>query len=125
MVFVEESTVILGKVGSSEGVRDATEALQGFDGIVVRGARAMLGMSQAVLCAAAGCGRNTLNDFENGSRTPGTGKVADIKAALEAAGAEFVEDPSRGIAVRVDRARAAGRTPRARTIGEGRDPQAT
>ena len=122
MVFGEESTMILGKVAASEGGADAADVAGGFDGIVVRGARAMLGLSQAALCAAAGCGRNTLNDFENGLRTPGTGKVADIKAALEAAGAEFVEDPARGIAVRVDRTRAAGRTPRARTIGDGKDP---
>lgn len=120
MVFVEKST----RVPEAVNGRNLGESgFPGLDGVAVRGARAMLGMSQAQLCEAAGCGRNLLNDWENGLKVPGATKIADVRAALEAAGAEFFDEGGRGFAVRVDRSRAAGRTPRGRTIGEGRESE--
>lgn len=47
-------------------------------------------MDQAVLARAANLSRNTIVDFEKGRRTPGTNNLAAIRAALEAAGVEFI-----------------------------------
>ncbi|WP_199266592.1 helix-turn-helix domain-containing protein [Antarcticirhabdus aurantiaca] len=62
-----------------------------IDGAACRGARAMLGISQTDLCRLARCGRNLLNDFERGGHVPRASSVARIRAALEGAGAVFVD----------------------------------
>ena len=54
-----------------------------------RGARGMLGWSQAELAAAAQVSRPTIVDFERGVRVPHAGNLASIIAALEQAGIEF------------------------------------
>lgn len=48
-------------------------------------------MDQAELAKAANVSRNTIVDFEKGRRTPGANNLAAIRAALEAAGIEFVD----------------------------------
>ncbi|TGP65623.1 XRE family transcriptional regulator [Mesorhizobium sp. M2D.F.Ca.ET.225.01.1.1] len=55
-----------------------------------RAARGLIEMDQAVLALAANLSRNTIVDFEKGRRTPGTNNLAAIRAALEAAGVEFI-----------------------------------
>lgn len=86
-----------------------------IDGIACRGARAMLGLSQSDLGESAGCGRNLLNDFENGVRVPRARNVARLRQALEERGAVFIEIGGR-IAVSVDPDVAEKRTPRARAL---------
>jgi transcriptional regulator with XRE-family HTH domain len=77
----------------------------------------MLGVSQIDLCAAARCGRNLLNDFENGRRVPRAANVRRLRLALEELGAVFLLVDG-GTAVTVVRASAHGRTPRARGFVE-------
>lgn len=91
-----------------------------IDGVACRGARAMLGVSQAEVCDRAGCGRSLLNDFENGLRVPKASSALRIREALEALGAVFVEHRGR-YAVSVDPAAASVKTPRARTIAGERN----
>lgn len=55
-----------------------------------RGARALIDMDQNTLAAAASVSRGVIIDFEKGRRTPGTNNLAAIRAALEAAGIEFL-----------------------------------
>jgi DNA-binding XRE family transcriptional regulator len=57
-----------------------------------RGARAMLGWSQATLAKAASVAQQTVVDFERGARTPYRNNLAAIQRALEAAGVEFLPD---------------------------------
>ena len=88
-----ESTAIRSSV---EGARDTSVAVAlssglPIDGVSCRGARAMLGVSQAALAEAADCGRNLLNDFENGVRVPRVGNAVRNREALEELGAEFLE----------------------------------
>ncbi|SFF50676.1 Helix-turn-helix [Aureimonas phyllosphaerae] len=87
-----------------------------IDGVACRGARAMLGVSQLALAEAADCGRNLLNDFENGVRVPRVGNAVRIREALEELGALFMECRGR-VAVGVDPEVASKRTPRARALG--------
>src|ERR1051325_9301172 len=60
-----------------------------------RGARAMLGWSQAALAQTANLGKQTLVDFERGARVPHANNLAAIQRALEAAGVEFL--PNNGL----------------------------
>ena len=83
-----------------------------------RGARAMLGVSQLALAEAADCGRNLLNDFENGVRVPRVGNAVRIRDALEELGAVFLDCGGR-IVVGVDPDVASRRTPRARALSRG------
>jgi len=113
-----ESTSIRSSV---EAARDASVAVAlprgaPIDGMACRGARAMLGVSQVALAEAADCGRNLLNDFENGVRTPRVGNAVRIREALEELGAVFLECHGR-VAVGVDPEVASKRTPRARSLG--------
>jgi transcriptional regulator with XRE-family HTH domain len=57
-----------------------------------RGARGLLGWSQSQLCEAANVSPATLANFETGKRTPFANNLAAIRAALEAAGVEFIDD---------------------------------
>ncbi|WP_424139101.1 helix-turn-helix transcriptional regulator [Roseomonas chloroacetimidivorans] len=66
-----------------------------------RGARAMIGWSQAELAEKARVARQTVVDFERGARTPYPNNLAAIRAALEAAGVEFIERNGGGPGVRL------------------------
>lgn len=56
-----------------------------------RGARAMLGISQDEMSKLAGISRKTLTTFEAGDADVRPGTVEKLQAALEDAGARFVE----------------------------------
>jgi len=49
-------------------------------------------MDQADLAKAANVSRNTIVEFEKERRTPGKNNLAAIRAALEAAGVEFINN---------------------------------
>lgn len=117
-VAPSESTEIRASVAETHGTVVGRAMLPGLpiDGLACRGARAMLGVSQVALAQAAGCGRNLLNDFENGVRVPRVGSAVRIREALEGLGAVFLHCQG-GIAVGVVANVAAVRTPRARSIG--------
>nr|WP_255528782.1 helix-turn-helix transcriptional regulator [Roseomonas sp. KE0001] len=66
-----------------------------------RGARAMLGWSQTQLAEAAKVARQTVVDFERGARTPYPNNLTAIRAALEAAGVEFIAEDGSGAGVRL------------------------
>ena len=66
-----------------------------------RAGRALLNWSQIQLCEAAKVARATLADFEAGKRTPYDRTLADIRAALEAAGVEFIAENGGGPGVRL------------------------
>ena len=80
--------------------RNKSEGAQ-IDGVLCRGARAMLGLSQTRLSEMTGLSRHLLNEFENGLRVPREYNVDSIKAALEAAGAMFIEGADGILSVRV------------------------
>ncbi|MFD1982461.1 helix-turn-helix domain-containing protein [Mesorhizobium newzealandense] len=66
-----------------------------------RAARALLDWSQAQLSAASKVATKTLADFERSKRTPYDRTLADVRAALEAAGVIFVEENGEGPGVRL------------------------
>ncbi|MDF2621309.1 MAG: transcriptional regulator, family [Xanthobacteraceae bacterium] len=55
-----------------------------------RAARGLLEWSQQQLAEAASVGLSTIRGFENGSRQPIANNLSAIRAALEAAGVQFV-----------------------------------
>ncbi|YBV97130.1 helix-turn-helix domain-containing protein [Phyllobacteriaceae bacterium JZ32] len=57
-----------------------------------RAARGLIQMDQADLAKAANVSRNTIVEFEKERRTPGKNNLAAIRAALEAAGVEFINN---------------------------------
>jgi transcriptional regulator with XRE-family HTH domain len=61
----------------------------------------MLGWNQSQLADAAHVSRMTVVDFENGSRVPHSNNIAAIRAALEAAGVEFIAQNGGGPGVRL------------------------
>ncbi len=61
----------------------------------------MIGWSQAELAEKARVARQTVVDFERGARTPYPNNLAAIRAALEAAGVEFIERNGGGPGVRL------------------------
>ncbi len=65
-----------------------------------RAARALLNWSQADLAERAKVAKQTLADFERGARTPYARTLVDIRAALEAAGIEFIAPNGGGAGVR-------------------------
>ena len=65
-----------------------------------KGARAMLGWSQDELAQRAGVAKQTLADFERGSRSPYARTLADIQKALEAGGVEFTDGDAPGVRMR-------------------------
>ncbi|MDX0487710.1 helix-turn-helix domain-containing protein [Sinorhizobium medicae] len=58
----------------------------------IRGARAMLGMTQAELAKAAGISTTGLNNIERGSADPKASTLRSIQAALESSGVVFQAD---------------------------------
>jgi transcriptional regulator with XRE-family HTH domain len=68
-----------------------------------RGARAMLGWSQAELAEAASVSKTTIVDFERGTRIPHRNNLAAIRRALETAGIEFIPENGGGAGVRLAR----------------------
>jgi len=57
----------------------------------IRGARAMLGFTQAELATAAGISTTGLNNIERGTADPKASTLRSIQDALEAAGVIFIE----------------------------------
>ena len=66
-----------------------------------RAARALLGWNQLQLAEGARVSRQTLVDFEREARTPYPNNLAAIRAALEAAGVEFIAENGGGAGVRL------------------------
>lgn len=64
----------------------------------------MLRMRREDLAAAAVVSQATLTDFEAGKRQPYARTIAAIRAALEAAGVEFIEQNGGGPGVRLRKA---------------------
>ncbi|MDR6954909.1 putative transcriptional regulator [Ancylobacter sp. 3268] len=67
----------------------------------IRGARAMLGMTQAALAAAAGISTTALNNIERGAADPKASTLTAIQRALESAGVIFVAENGEGPGVRL------------------------
>jgi DNA-binding XRE family transcriptional regulator len=66
----------------------------------IRGARAMLGMTQAELAKRAGISTTAVNNIETGGADPKVSTLRAIRAALESAGVEFTNNGQPGISVR-------------------------
>lgn len=66
-----------------------------------RAGRALLNWSQERLAEAARVSVTTLRNFERGATTPVTNNLSAIRAALEAAGVEFIEENGGGPGVRL------------------------
>jgi transcriptional regulator with XRE-family HTH domain len=66
-----------------------------------RGARGLLGWSQAELSKASGTATKTIADFERGAREPYPRTLEDVQAALEKAGVEFIAENGGGAGVRL------------------------
>jgi predicted transcriptional regulator len=62
----------------------------------MRGARAMLGITQAELGVMAGVSKTAINNIERGKSDPKSSTMRAIQRALETAGAEFDID-GRGV----------------------------
>lgn len=70
----------------------------------VRMARAALNWSLADLSKAAGVHRNTISNFETGKFSGLEESITAIRAALEAAGIEFIPENGGGAGVRLRKA---------------------
>jgi DNA-binding XRE family transcriptional regulator len=66
-----------------------------------RAARALLDLEQGQVADVAGIARATLIDFEKGQRVPRRQTVEAIRAALESAGAVFLDPNGEGAGVRL------------------------
>ena len=64
----------------------------------------MLGLDQGRLAENANVSRNTIANFETGQRVPVANNLAAIRAALEAAGVEFIAENGGGAGVRLRKA---------------------
>ena len=67
----------------------------------IRGARAMLGLTQAELAAKANISTTGLNNIERGTADPKTSTLRALKGALETAGVEFIPENGGGAGVRL------------------------
>lgn len=68
----------------------------------IRAARSMIGSNQATIAAEAGVSVSTLKRAEGTIQPPASPEaVAAIRAALEAAGIEFIEENGGGPGVRI------------------------
>lgn len=68
----------------------------------IRGARAMLGLTQAELAKRAGISTTGLNNIESGTGDPKASTLTAIKSALEGAGIEFTNGGQPGIRMKAD-----------------------
>ena len=66
-----------------------------------RGARGLLGLTQPALASAARLGLSTIVDFERSRRPVSKDAVQAIRAALELAGVEFIDENGGGAGVRL------------------------
>lgn len=66
-----------------------------------RAARAIIGWSQEQLAESARVAKKTLADFETGNRSPYPRTLEAIRAALEAAGVQFIAENGGGPGVRL------------------------
>ena len=64
----------------------------------------MLGMKREDLAEASEVAHSTLFEFESGRRKPHARTLAAVRAALEAAGVEFIAENGGGPGVRLRRA---------------------
>ena len=69
-----------------------------------RAARALLNWPQEQLATAANLSVTTLRNFERGATSPVANNLAAIRAALESAGVEFIEENGGGPGVRLRKA---------------------
>lgn len=69
-----------------------------------RAARALLDLTQPDLAKAAGLGLSTVVDFEKSRRDLPGDTLARLRAALEAAGVEFIPENGGGAGVRLKKA---------------------
>jgi predicted transcriptional regulator len=67
----------------------------------IRGARAMLGITQADLAERASISKTGLNNIESGAADPKVSTLRAIKEALEAAGVIFISENGEGPGVRL------------------------
>ena len=68
----------------------------------VRAARGLIGMTQVALAEASDLGQSTVIDFERRERRAVSDKaVSAMRAALEAAGVQFIEENGGGPGVRL------------------------
>ena len=67
----------------------------------IRGARAMLSLTQAELAKAAGLSTTGLNNIERGIADPKASTLEAIQKALEAAGVQFIPENGGGAGVRL------------------------
>ncbi len=63
----------------------------------IRGARAMLGLTQAELAERAGISKTGLNNIEGGSSDPKASTLSAIQRVLEEAGVEFTNGAEPGV----------------------------
>ncbi|WP_421906767.1 helix-turn-helix domain-containing protein [Mameliella sp.] len=66
-----------------------------------RAARGLVSMTQTDLAKAANLGQSTIIDFERERRIVSHEAIAAIRAALEAAGVEFIPENGGGAGVRL------------------------
>ena len=66
-----------------------------------RAARGLISVTQTELAKAAGLGQSTVIDFEKERRVVSDQAIAAIRAALEAAGVEFIVANGGGAGVRL------------------------
>lgn len=66
-----------------------------------RAARALIAWSQDQLAVSSRVAKATIANFEAGKRTPYDRTLADIRAALETAGVEFIPENGGGAGVRL------------------------
>jgi transcriptional regulator with XRE-family HTH domain len=70
-------------------------------GAQCRGARGLLGMTQAELARASGVSLRTITHFEANERRPITPILVALRKALEDAGIEFIAENGGGPGVRI------------------------
>jgi transcriptional regulator with XRE-family HTH domain len=83
----------------------STKNVDGLTPGQCRGARGMLGISQAELAKAAGLGLSTIVDFEKSRRPVSADSIYKIREALFRAGIEFLASNGGGVGVRLKKSR--------------------
>ena len=77
----------------------------------IRGARAMLGLTQAEVAHRAGISTTGLNNIERGASDPKASTLTAIQRVLEAAGVEFTNGDAPGVRLRASRLQNEGLRP--------------